>query len=67
MNLGVPCVPLALNSGVYWPRRKFMRYPGTILMEFLPAIPAGLSKEVFAKRLQQAIESKTDELLASGR
>jgi 1-acyl-sn-glycerol-3-phosphate acyltransferase len=67
MNLGVPCVPLALNSGVYWPRRKFMRYPGTILMEFLPAIPAGLSKEVFAKRLQQAIENKTDELLASGR
>src|SRR5262245_5711068 len=49
LNLDVPCVPVALNSGLYWPRRKFMRYPGTIRMEFLPAIPAGLPKETFAK------------------
>jgi 1-acyl-sn-glycerol-3-phosphate acyltransferase len=65
MSLGVPCVPLALNSGQYWPRRKFMRYPGTIVLEFLPAIPAGLSKEEFAPRLQDAIESRTATLLAS--
>jgi 1-acyl-sn-glycerol-3-phosphate acyltransferase len=65
LSLGVPCVPVALNSGLYWPRRRFMRYPGTIRMEFLPAIPAGLPKEVFAKRLQEAIESKTAELLSS--
>ena len=48
LNLGVPCVPLALNSGVFWPRRKFMRYPGTILMEFLPAIPPGLPRAGFS-------------------
>ena len=65
MNLGVPCVPVALNSGLFWPRRKFMRYPGTIILEFLPAIPSGLPKEAFAQRLQAAIESKTADLLAS--
>ena len=65
LSLNVPCVPVALNSGLYWPRRKFMRYPGTIRMEFLPAIPSGLPKEDFAKRLQEAIESKTAELLSS--
>jgi 1-acyl-sn-glycerol-3-phosphate acyltransferase len=67
MNLDVPCVPLALNSGLYWPRRRLTRYPGTILMEFLPPIPAGLGKQSFAQRLQEAIESKTAELLSSRR
>ena len=65
LNLAVPCVPLALNSGVFWPRRKFMRYPGTIIMEFLPAIPAGESRAVFSERLQDALERKTAELLAA--
>jgi 1-acyl-sn-glycerol-3-phosphate acyltransferase len=67
MSLRVPCVPLALNSGLFWPRRKFMRYPGTIVMEFLPALPPGLSKEDFSHRLQHAIETKTAELLSSAR
>jgi 1-acyl-sn-glycerol-3-phosphate acyltransferase len=65
VNLGVPCVPVALNSGLFWPRRKFMRYPGTIVFEFLPAIPPGLPKEAFARALEAAIESKTADLLAS--
>jgi 1-acyl-sn-glycerol-3-phosphate acyltransferase len=65
LKLGVPCVPLALNSGLFWPRRKFMRYPGTIIFEFLPAIPPGLAKDEFAKRLQEALETKTSELLAA--
>ena len=42
LQLGVPCVPFALNSGLYWPRRKFLRYPGTIIVEFLPAIQPGM-------------------------
>jgi len=65
LNLGVPCVPLALNSGIFWPRRKFMRYSGTIIMEFLPAIPAGEPRAVFSHRLQDALEGKTAELLAA--
>lgn len=64
LNLGVPCVPLALNSGVFWPRRKFMRYPGTIIMEFLPAIPPGEPRAVFSRQLQEALEGKSAELLA---
>ena len=37
----VPCVPVALNSGLFWPRRKFLRYPGTIVLEVLDPIPRG--------------------------
>ena len=63
-NLGLPCVPVALNSGLFWPRRKLMRYPGTIVVEFLPPIPPGLSREAFHQRLQDAIETATRRLIA---
>jgi 1-acyl-sn-glycerol-3-phosphate acyltransferase len=62
----VPCVPVALNSGLFWPRRKFLRYPGTIMLEVLDPIPAGLDRETFAARVQQEIESAMTRLLAEG-
>jgi 1-acyl-sn-glycerol-3-phosphate acyltransferase len=63
---GVPCIPVALNSGLFWPRRKFMRWPGTIVVEFLPPIPPGLDKSEFFQRLQDDIETATARLLAEG-
>ena len=63
---GVPCVPVALNSGLFWPRRKFLRYPGTIRLEVLDPIPPGLPKDVFAERLRNDIESATARLVAEG-
>jgi 1-acyl-sn-glycerol-3-phosphate acyltransferase len=65
--LGVPCVPVALNSGLFWPRRSFMRYPGTIVVEILPAIPPGQDRDVFFAELQQAVETATAALIAEGR
>jgi 1-acyl-sn-glycerol-3-phosphate acyltransferase len=62
--LGCPCLPFALNSGLFWPRRKFLRSPGTIVIEFLPVIPAGLPRKEFQARLQDQIESGTNRLLA---
>ena len=62
--LGVPCVPLALNSGVFWPRRSLIRRPGTIVVEFLDPIPPGLPKAEFLKRLIDAIETASARLLA---
>jgi 1-acyl-sn-glycerol-3-phosphate acyltransferase len=67
MQLGVPCTPFALNSGVYWPRRQFIRKPGTIVVEFLPPIPAGLPRREFSKELEIAIEEATARLLAEGK
>ncbi|MEM9472215.1 MAG: lysophospholipid acyltransferase family protein [Pseudomonadota bacterium] len=66
MQLGVPCTPFALNSGLYWPRRQFIRRPGTIIVEFLPPIEAGLSRKEFSARLQEEIENATDRLVAEG-
>lgn len=62
-----PCVPVALNSGLFWPRRSFMRYPGTIVLEVLDPIPAGLDPDEFFARLQDAIEPATARLVEQGR
>ena len=63
-ELGLPVVPVALNSGLYWPRRGFLRHPGTIVVEFLPAIEPGLEPQQFFQQLQDKIETATDRLLA---
>ena len=65
--LGVPCVPVALNSGLFWPRRSLTRRPGTIVVEFLDPIAPGLSKTVFLERLTGAIETTSNRLLAEAK
>jgi 1-acyl-sn-glycerol-3-phosphate acyltransferase len=65
--LDLPCVPFGLNSGLFWPRRKFMRYPGTIILSFLPPIPPGLPRKQFQQQLEAAIEGSTRALVAEGR
>jgi 1-acyl-sn-glycerol-3-phosphate acyltransferase len=62
--LSVPCVPVALNSGLFWPRRSLRRLPGTIVVEFLDPIPPGLPKSEFLSRLKEAIETASNRLLA---
>jgi len=63
-ELKLPCVPMALNSGLYWPRRKLMRYPGTIIVEILDPIPPGLPRAEFRSELQARIEGATNRLIA---
>ena len=62
-QLNVPVVPIAHVAGLYWPRRKFLRYPGTIKGRFLPPIPAGLPREEFRQRLIAETEAACDALL----
>jgi len=63
---GVPCIPVALNSGLYWPRRKFLRYPGTIVLQVLDPIPPGLGRDEFMARLEREIEQATGRLTSEG-
>jgi 1-acyl-sn-glycerol-3-phosphate acyltransferase len=60
-------VPIALNSRLFWPRRKFLRYPGTIVVEILDPIPPGLEPKAFFQRLQDDIERATTRLIEEGR
>src|SRR5439155_3955456 len=65
-ELGVPCVPIALNSGLFWPRRRFLRFPGTVRVQILDPIPPGLDRALFFAQLQQDIETATARLIAEG-
>lgn len=66
-DCNVACVPVALNSGLFWPRRTFMRYPGTVRVEVLDPIPPGLTREEMLARLRDAIEEATARLVEEGR
>jgi 1-acyl-sn-glycerol-3-phosphate acyltransferase len=66
VETGVPCLPVALNSGLFWPRRSFRRYGGTIRVEVLDPIPGGLDKDAFFERLQRDVEVATARLVAEG-
>ena len=64
-QLKLPVVPVALNSGIYWPRRKLIRRPGVITLRFLPPIPPGLPRDQFMIRLEADIETAQKEICSS--
>jgi 1-acyl-sn-glycerol-3-phosphate acyltransferase len=64
--LDAPCLPIALNSGLFWPRRRFVRYPGTVRVEILDPLPPNLPKREFFARLRHDIETATARLVAQG-
>lgn len=65
-DLEMPVIPMALNTGVHWPAHGVMRYPGTIVFEFLPAIPPGLKRGEFMREMETRIETATNALIAEG-
>ncbi|APX10418.1 lysophospholipid acyltransferase family protein [Tateyamaria omphalii] len=65
-QLGQPCVPVATNVGVFWPRTGILRKPGTAVVEFLPAMPDGMSKEDFLVHLEETVEARSDALMREG-
>ncbi|HEY5306553.1 MAG TPA: lysophospholipid acyltransferase family protein [Pseudolabrys sp.] len=64
---GVPCLPIALNSGLFWPRRSILRFPGKVLVEILDPIAPGLDKDEFYKRVQNEIETASARLIAESK
>jgi 1-acyl-sn-glycerol-3-phosphate acyltransferase len=64
MATGAVCLPVALNSGLFWPRRGLLRRRGTVVIAFLKPIQPGLDKRTFMRLLQQSIETASAELVA---
>ncbi|MEM7461166.1 MAG: lysophospholipid acyltransferase family protein [Pseudomonadota bacterium] len=62
-ELGATILPIALNSGLFWPRKSSKIYPGKIIMEFLPPIEPGLRKSQFSAELENRIETATTALI----
>jgi 1-acyl-sn-glycerol-3-phosphate acyltransferase len=67
VGVNATCVPVALNSGLFWARRHFMRHPGTIVVEFLDPIAPGMRRGDFLRHLETTIEAATARLVDEGR
>ena len=64
---GMPILPLAMNSGLFWEKKAFFKYPGTVIFEFLPVIPAGLDGKVVMEQLKTGIEAASARLVTEER
>lgn len=63
----MPILPMAINSGVYWPRNSFWKKSGTVVFEFLPLIPAGTDSTTILKTLEEQIETTSNRLAEEAR
>lgn len=62
-DLGVPCVPVALSTGLIWSNKGVKVRPGVAVIELLPPIPPGLSRDDFMRTLEDRIEDRTNALV----
>lgn len=62
-KLNCPVVPVALNSGLFWPRNKFMRYPGRVVVEFLPPMMVDDCIRESLTRLELVVEAASNRLI----
>lgn len=62
-QLGQPCVPVATNVGVLWPRTGILRKPGVAVVEFLDPIAAGMDRKAFMEVLETRVEAKSNALM----
>lgn len=65
-ELGVPCVPVACNVGVFWARHSLYRKPGRAVVEFLAPIPPGLPLRAFMQELEARVETRSNQLMGEG-
>ncbi len=62
-ELNQDCIPVAVNVGLFWPKRGIYRTPGTAVIEFLPRIPKGMEVSAFTTKLEDVIETRSNELM----
>jgi 1-acyl-sn-glycerol-3-phosphate acyltransferase len=65
-QLGVPVIPVALNSGLFWGRKAVLKRAGIITIEYLPPIPPGLDRKTFMRELETRIETAASRLAQAG-
>ena len=66
-DFGLPVVPVATNLGCFWKQQEKNKTPGEATIEFLPPIQPGLSKAEFMAKLEDVVETRTNQLIAQAR
>jgi len=62
-ELGQPCIPVATNVGVLWPKHGLMRKPGVAVVEYMDPIPPGMPRDEFMAHLEEIVEKRSNELM----
>ena len=61
-NLGVPVLPVAHNSGLFWGRKTLIIHSGLITLSYLPPIPPGLDRKAFQAEVERVIAEEAGRL-----
>ena len=61
--LRLPVIPVATDSGLCWPRRRFIKTPGLVTVAILPPLPTDIPRQALLPALENRIETATDQLL----
>tara|TARA_Y100000590_G_scaffold129491_1_gene148041 strand:- start:1092 stop:1799 length:708 start_codon:yes stop_codon:yes gene_type:complete len=61
--LNITCIPIALNSGIVWPKNGIIKYPGKIIVSFLEPIKPGLNRDEFIKKLEMKIYDEIKKII----
>jgi 1-acyl-sn-glycerol-3-phosphate acyltransferase len=56
-TLNLPIVPIAVDTGLLWTYKGFLKRPGTVTFKVGETIPAGLPREVVETRVHTAINA----------
>lgn len=59
-KLGLPVLPVAVNSGLFWPSSGGTKRSGTVVVRYLDALKPGLASGEFMKGTQGAIDRELD-------
>jgi len=62
-QMGPPCVPVATNAGLFWPKGTILRKPGLAVVEFLEPIAPGAEQRAFMSALEAQVEGRSDALM----
>ena len=56
-------LPVAVNSGRYWPKHIFIKNSGKIIIKILKPIPAKLKKDEILEKIESVIEEETNKII----
>lgn len=62
-HFNIPILPVAMNSGKFWPRNSFIVKSGVVEFKILPLIEAGQNEDEVHSKMQDIIESESLKLL----
>ena len=62
-NFNVPILPVAMNSGLFWSRKAFIKRRGVVTFKIMPVIPAGLKPSDAFDKMRDVIETESDKLI----